>query len=317
MLQEMKQPSGQELPRASASERVLITGIDGFTGRWLSQLLQKQGFTVGGTTIENIKGNSIYHCDIRNTSQLTSVIDRFRPQYIIHLAALSFAGHNDESLLHEINAGGTLSLFRSVGSCGISVNKIIVAGSATVYGNQGEECLHEAMKPAPTNAYGRSKLEAENIALDFSGTYPVIVSRPFNYTGPGQSTLFLVPKIVEHFRQRSESILLGNINTAREFNHVSDVCAIYLRLMLSDASGLAVNICSGKATFTSEIIQIMNRLSGYSIKVESDESLFRHGEIEILRGSPELLKSLVDAPFHMDTESILKQMYISQETDLD
>jgi len=95
------------------------------------------------------------------------------------------------------------------------------------------------------------------------------IARPFNYTGVGQSSKFLIPKIVNHYRDRRETIELGNLNIIREFNDIEFLSETYRRLLIEDsASGEILNICSGRGIKLLDIIDIMDKIAGYNIDVE-------------------------------------------------
>ena len=85
--------------------------------------------------------------------------------------------------------------------------------------------------PAPVNHYANSKLAMEHTARTYGERLPLLITRPFNYTGPGQATHFLVPKIVEHIKRRETVIELGNTHVSRDFSDVRDIVAVYAHLL--------------------------------------------------------------------------------------
>ena len=109
--------------------------------------------------------------------------------------------------------------------------------------------------PAPANDYAVSKLAMEYLAKTYSVRLPLIICRPFNYTGVGQAEAFLLPKIVAHVRKGATEIELGNLDVARDFSDVRDVSSIYARLIQTPAAvGATLNICSGKAYTLREVL---------------------------------------------------------------
>ena len=94
---------------------------------------------------------------------------------------------------------------------------------------------------------------------------PIVLSRPFNYTGRGQSPNFLLPKIINAFKDSKRAIELGNLDVSRDFSDVRDVVAAYLRLRETDIPAPAYNICSGTATSLLSVIETLNELAGYDI----------------------------------------------------
>lgn len=305
----MKQHSGQELPRASASDKVLITGIDGFTGKHIENKLKALGFDVYGTVIADSQNPKHFVCDIRNSANTDAIFRLIQPNYIVHLAAISFAGETNTSLIHDVNVIGTQNLLNSVCNAEINPLKIIIASSATVYGNQNASVLDESMTPKPVNEYGKSKLETEIIASTFFDKLNIVVVRPFNYTGPGQNEPFLIPKIVNHFRNKKKVIELGNIDVAREFNHVDDVCNVYAKLLSSVAKSTVVNVCSSHEVFLNDIITILNKMVRYEIEIKINPAFVRKNEISILKGSNKLLNTYITYSFEKGIEDTLREMY--------
>lgn len=180
---------------ASPSNTVLITGINGFTGIYLEKFFIEKGFKVFGTVIDIPKQKNHIQCDITQKDQVDHVIQTVKPHYVIHIAAISFVGESNASLIYDVNVIGTENILQSLVENDIKPKKVILASSATVYGNQGKEVLDESMCPAPVNHYGCSKLAMEHMASNYFDTFDIIITRPFNYTGVGQEGHFLIPKI--------------------------------------------------------------------------------------------------------------------------
>lgn len=305
----MKEHLKQELPQESVSKKVLITGIDGFTGIELEQQLISNGYDVFGTVLLATPNKQHLICDIRNQEEIRNTIETVRPEYIFHLAGISFVGEQNRSLIYDVNVIGTENLLEAVLQCKIMPTKIIVASSATVYGNQNASTLDENMCPRPVNHYGYSKLIMEHLVANYFPKLNILITRPFNYTGLNQAGQFLIPKIISHFKERKQFIELGNTNVAREFNNVSDVSNLYLKLMLCDAGNTIVNLCSGTAVYLMDIIQYLNKLAGYEIKIKVNPELVRANEISILKGSTIKLRSLVSYNLEKDIQKTLAEMY--------
>jgi len=283
--------------------RVLITGIDGFTGIHLSRYL-KSDYEVFGTSLKKEEKN-IFKCDITNKEEIKKVLDKVKPDYVIHLAGISFVGHSNYEDFYKVNVIGTQNLLESIKD----VKKVIIASSATVYGKQNREILSEDLSPNPLNHYAISKLGSEQIAKTFFNKLDIIVTRPFNYTGLYQSTSFLVPKIVSHFKDKKSVIKLGNLDVIREINSIDFVCKVYKRLLESDAKNIVVNIASKREVYLKDIIRIMNEIAGYEIEVIQDKNLIRRNEPKKLIGDNQLLFSLVGEVENKPLKEILKEMY--------
>ncbi len=294
---------------ASLSKKVFITGIDGFTGRYLESFLQKKGYEVFGTVLGKTDATNHFTCDIRKRVDIQYVIDSVKPDYILHFAAISFVGESDNSLMYDVNVIGTQNILDSVIKSNLNPKKIIIASSATVYGNQGKEVLDESMCPDPVNHYGISKLAMEHMAKTYFDKLDIIVTRPFNYTGVGQAEHFLIPKIVKHYQEKAEVIELGNLHVAREFNSIDFVSEVYLKFMQSELNSEIVNLCSSKAIKLLDVIEIMNEIAGYEIEVRVNPAFVRENEIAILKGSDEKLCSLIGKVQMNDLNTTLDDMY--------
>lgn len=306
----MKQQAKQELLQDITSKKVLITGVDGFTGIHLEKLLLNKGYEVFGTVTKNPKDKKHFVCDIKNIEEIREVLEFIKPDYIFHLAGISFVGTQNRSLMYDVNVLGTENLLSALDDSKLIPEKIVIASSATVYGNQNSSVLEESMCPKPVNHYGCSKLIMEHIVAGYFQKFNIIITRPFNYTGPNQPDHFLIPKIIKHYKEKKEYIELGNINVAREFNNVSDVSNIYYQLMLCKTNSVIVNVCSGVGVYLTDIINYMNTLAGYKIKIKVNPDLVRANEIIELKGSTEKLSSLISFVTKEDIQKTLNQMYL-------
>jgi nucleoside-diphosphate-sugar epimerase len=112
------------------------------------------------------------------------------------------------------------------------------------------------------------------VAENYRDDLPIIISRPFNYTGYGQAGRFLVPKLVRHFTQREAEIELGNIDVARDFSDVRWVAQVYQVLLDSEQEGV-VNICSGRAIPIRYMLDYLGKRTGYALRVRQGGGLVR------------------------------------------
>ena len=293
------------------SKKVLITGINGFTGIYLEDSLLQKGFDIYGTVIDEPKKEKHLQCDITDRVQIDTVIAAVKPDYVIHIAAISFVGENNTSLIYDVNVIGTENILQSLIDNHVRPAKVILASSATVYGNQGKEILDESMCPRPVNHYGCSKLAMEYMSANYFDKLNIIITRPFNYTGAGQESHFLIPKIVNHFKEGEKIIELGNIHVAREFNDIHYITEIYYRLLLCDAKSETVNLSSNSPVKLLDVIEMMQEIAGYEIKVKVNPAFVRENEIESLAGSTERLVSLIDLPQRNPLRNTLVEMYES------
>lgn len=271
--------------------RILITGHDGFTGGYVAEAFKKAGHEVVGLTLLETGPGQIA-CDLTNKDEVGRVIDEIRPDGVIHLAAISFVGEKDPTAFYEVNVIGTINLIEALVAAQVQLKKLIIASSANIYGNPQVEIVSEDTPPAPVNHYATSKLAMEFMVKNWFDQLPIIITRPFNYTGPGQADHFLVPKIVKHYQNSKKVIELGNLDVWRDFSDVRDVAEAYRRLFDSDAYSETVNLSSGSVYSIDNIISMMNRLAGYDIQVRVNPEFVRSNEIRILRGDNTKLRNM-------------------------
>jgi GDP-6-deoxy-D-talose 4-dehydrogenase len=280
-------------------KRVLITGLQGFTGQYLAAALAAGEHEVHGLTqnIFNTQTKGIYklhHADLANAASLAQVIQEVQPQQVVHLAAIAFVGHGDIATMYSTNLMGTRNLLEVLATTTTPPDAILLASSANVYGNSIEGVLTEETVAAPANDYAVSKLAMEYMAKLYSERLSIIISRPFNYTGVGQSESFLIPKIVAHVRRRAPMIELGNLNVARDFSDVRTVVQAYVRLLQSPAAvGQTFNMCSGVAYTLNEVLDLVKAISDHDFEVRVNPSFVRANEVKTLLGSRRKLEACV------------------------
>lgn len=275
---------------ASRSRRVLLTGADGFTGRYLVPALKSAGWEVYGLSNTATPSEWEIVADLLDQESLDRAVNQLRPDAVIHLAGISFVGHSDPLDFYRVNLFGTMNLLAAIQDARLSPQKIIIASSANVYGNPHCDLIDERLCPAPVNHYAMSKLAMEHMVRSHFERLNVLITRPFNYTGVGQDKNFLVPKIVDHFRRSANHIELGNLDVARDFLDVRDVAAAYVRLLESDASSEVVNICSGDVVSLKQILVMSEEIVGRSMEVHVNPKFVRQNEIKRLAGDNTRLK---------------------------
>lgn len=298
----------------SHSNKVFITGINGFTGIYLSKCFADKNFEVFGLANNNESENpNIFICDLLEKEKLSTIIKEIQPNIIIHLAAISFVGHENLNEMYDVNVIGTQNLLEAIkNEAKNSVHKIILASSATVYGNQSETVLSETLCPNPVNHYGISKLAMEFTAKMYFNTLPIIITRPFNYTAPKQNINFVIPKITKAFKEKASILELGNINVYREYNSINFICECYYKLAISDFSSEIVNLCSGKTHSLNEIINTCTEISKHNLEVKINPAFVRSNEIYKLSGSPKKLNEMIDLKnYNYSIEETLKSFFIN------
>jgi GDP-6-deoxy-D-talose 4-dehydrogenase len=297
-------------------KRVLLTGARGFTGRHLMRLLAQQGHAVlacDPRSPESLETSAEWvECDLcGDLSPLRAAMLRFKPTHVLHMAAVSNVVAEDPLQYYRVNVLGTENLLKILSETAAGLVKVVLASSANIYGDTAASPVRESHAPAPISHYAVSKAAMEHIAATWFRRLPILLTRPFNYTGPGQSNHFLVPKIVEHFRLARDVISLGNVDVSRDISDIRYVCDIYSRLLDVPQTSIAVNICSGRSISIAEILSALSEISGRTIAVRVDPTLVRANEIRTLCGSTELLQQLVGRLAPPPFRETLLSMYVA------
>lgn len=262
--------------------RMLITGADGFTGVHFVKRARDAGYDVFA-----------FNADLTNPQAVQAQVDAAAPDVVVHLAGISFVGHDKPSAFYEVNVIGTLNLLDALLKLPRKPKRVLLASSANVYGNCEQSPISEMQAPAPLNNYAMSKLAMEHLAMTYADRLPLFFVRPFNYTGPGQVESFVIPKIVSHFKRRVTTMELGNLTVEREYNDVRMVTDAYLKLLEKAAVGEIYNICSGKTYTLHQVINTLVELTGYQIDVVVNPAFVRANELHRLCGDASKLHKTI------------------------
>jgi GDP-4-dehydro-6-deoxy-D-mannose reductase len=270
--------------------KVLVTGADGFVGRHLVAHLRDSDDDAHGVDREH---------DVTDIESVRSIVDEVRPDVIYHLAALTQVGASFDNavLFTRVNVLGTKNVLDAAWDLVPDATTLLVS-SADVYGVVRPEDLPlvETFRVAPANPYASSKVEAEHVAHDAvrERAQRVVIARPFNHVGPGQSTSFVIPAIVDRLlaalENGDESIAVGDLSTRRDFSDVRDVVRAYRILSNRGVSGEVYNIASGRDVQLADIAAQLVAEIAPNVRLVTDASLLRPVEVPVSRGSYEKLR---------------------------
>lgn len=262
--------------------RLLITGQSGFVGQHLLAHLAADS----STEWQPVTPAS---CDLLDADSLNAWVAESRPDAVIHLAGQTFvpeAFRNPEHTF-QTNLIGTLNLLQVLKHNGFHGTFLYVS-SGDVYGQVAVERLpiDESLLPRPRNPYAVSKLAAENLCLQWSFTEPdwrIIIARPFNHIGPGQSENFLLPDMAQQLIRvrkglQAPQLQVGDVDVSRDFLDVQDVIRAYLALLASGQSGEIYNVCSGVERNIRELIMQMADLAEVRVTLEQHPDRLRQAE---------------------------------------
>jgi len=270
----------RSLPR----RRILITGYGGFVGQHLMKSEEAIAFADQQGRI-----------DLHDSKRAIKFFEDCQVDYVIHLAAQSNVPDslkNPQSTI-ETNLLGTMNLLDCLQKTGFT-GRFLFVSSGDVYGkvDVNELPITEHQIARPTNPYAVSKLAAEFYCLQFEPTckFDIVIARPFNHIGPGQTDRFVIPKLLVQVSKAGNSqinrpIIAGNLNVTRDFCDVRDILKAYHALLEHGHSGEIYNVCSGKESRLSDLLDIAKHRCQVINRVEIDSCAIRPNEQLRARGS--------------------------------
>ena len=277
------------------SNRVLVTGSDGFVGRHLCGHLEAQGYEVFGCDQVSAEDSPQRRtCDITDAKSIEEAVRWAGPlDFVVHLAAITFVpdAANSPSQVVDVNFLGTIRLIEVL-QAQAPESRLIFVGSSEVYGPPMETPITEAHSLAPANPYAISKAAADQYCrflFESEGT-DIVRTRPFNHSGPGQSDRFVLSSFARQIAeiekgQREAVIEVGNLEAARDFMHVNDVVRAYETALQKGRAGEAYNICSGESHRIGDALEALVAMSDADIRIEVDPERFRPTDVAEMRGS--------------------------------
>lgn len=276
------------------SRKVLITGMSGFVGSYLKTELESNNFEVMGTCLatEPCAGKQGYYImDLLDRQQIEEVLSSYKPDEIYHLAGQSSVALSwkNPQLTFDINVKGAINLLDAIRSI-IPECKTLIVGSSDEYGRveKNTEAIKEEYPLNPQTPYGVSKVTQEKIAQLYVKAYglKLIMVRPFNHIGPGQTKGFVVSdfasRIAELDKSNKNVMKVGNLDAMRDFLAVEDVVYAYRLLMENGVFGEVYNVGSAVPTAIKDILNIMLQNTNKKIIVERDASLYRPVDVPVI-----------------------------------
>ncbi|MFH1509287.1 MAG: GDP-mannose 4,6-dehydratase [bacterium] len=295
-------------------KRILITGSQGFVGRYLTSfLLRDKNYKIYGIDKNKSNEKSYHHqsCDITNSIKLAELIKEIEPDLVIHLVAVANPQIENKKLVYDVNVGGTKNLLQALSQSEKKTDVLLVS-SAYVYGSS-EVILTEKSPTKAMGIYAESKLAMENLANEYlKSNLKIKIARPFNHTGPGQTTEFVVPSFSNQIAQIEAGILkpvikVGNLEPKKEMLDVRDVVRAYRDILLNGKAGEVYNIARGEGYTIKDLLNRLLSLSKVKISIENDPAMMRTSDIMCLVGSPKKIYKETSWQAQIDIMETLKE----------
>jgi GDP-4-dehydro-6-deoxy-D-mannose reductase len=290
--------------KVSNQTKSLITGITGFAGSHMAELLLNQGHEVFGIVRWRSRSENINHlqnkvhlleADLLDLKSLQDVMLSVRPDYIFHLAAQSFvpASWTSPAVTMETNAVGSCNLFEAIRTA--QINPLIqVACSSEEYGLvlENEVPIKETNPLRPLSPYAVSKVALDYLGYQYFRSYglKIVRTRGFNHEGPRRGEVFVTSTFAKQIamiekRLQEPVIWTGDLSTQRDFTDVRDMVRGYLLALQKGEPGEVYNLASGKAWVIKDMLDYLISLSTVkNIEVKQDPKRMRPSDVPILLG---------------------------------
>lgn len=279
--------------------RALITGITGFAGGTLAQILLDQGDEVFGVSrwrrhgLEHLSQEIIpLTTDLRDSTVVDHLLNDIRPDAIYHLAGQAFVptAWADPWATLENNIRPQLNILQAMVQQK-SKARLLVVASNQVYGHVKSDDLPvtEEAPFRPDNPYGVSKVAQDMLGLQYylSHGLNIIRVRAFNHIGPRQNHSFVASSFAKQIAEIEAGLMepviyVGNLDAERDFTDVYDVTRAYALLMEQGDAGEVYNVGTGKAHSIQYLLEVLLGYSSVDINVKQDTERLRPSDVSII-----------------------------------
>jgi GDP-4-dehydro-6-deoxy-D-mannose reductase len=289
--------------------KVLITGITGFVGGHLAELLLAEGgHAVAGLArhtewpagLGHLSGRAELHtADVLDPAAVAAVIQRLRPEWVFHLAGYANTGRSfkEPDACWRLNLDGTRVVCDAVLASGLRP-RVLFASTGLVYGDPdpGREAIDETTTLKPASPYAASKAAADLLAyqLHRSAGLDVVRVRLFNQIGPRQSADYAVPNFARQIAaiERGEQppvLNTGDLSGVRDLSDVRDMAAALRRVIERGEPGAVYNAGSGRVHRMADVLARLVALARVPVEVRSKVESGRVGDTAVSRADPRKL----------------------------
>ena len=242
------------------NKTAIITGITGQDGSYLAELLIKKNYKVYGLIrtnknknrfwrIESLKKKiKLLNVNINDSTKVSKVIKKIKPDEFYHLAAQSFINYNFEDEFFKLNPNinGTHYILSALKDQSPKT-KFYFAASSEIFGNTKTLSQNENTAFNPRSAYGISKVTGFLLTKNYREAFGLFSCSGilFNHESSRRNKDFVTKKIIKGLidikKGRIENIRLGNLNAKRDWGHAKDyVYAMWKMLQQKKADDFVI-----------------------------------------------------------------------------
>ena len=312
-------------------KKIVITGISGFVaGHFIDYLyenhiesdilgLDRETPKVDFSKYSDIINIKFSIIDLMDKEALKNIIETFRPDFVLHLAAFSSVAYSwkfpSESFTNNSNI--FLNLVDSIREVDPSC-RILSVGSSEEYGNvsRKELPLKESQRINPVSPYAVARVSQELMSKVYVKAFGmnVILTRSFNHIGPRQDDRFVIPSFIKRIIDIKKSgksegeIQTGDISIVRDFVDVRDVVRAYYMLLTEGTPGEIYNVCSGNAYRLSDVIECIAEKVGVKVTAKVNPEFVRPDDNKEIVGSAYKIESELGWKPQIDIKDTLQDM---------
>ena len=301
-------------------KKVLIFGVSGFVGSYLSQEFLDHGYEVYGSDKNESEMLSdavkFKISDLLNAVQTEELITEIKPDIIVNLAAISSVGASWKipQATIDINVIGALNIMEAARKAKKNP-KIMFIGSSEEY-IASSLPMNESTPLNASNPYGISKITQEQFAKLYRKQYglKIYCVRAFNHTGVGEKDSFVLPSFCKQAAEIQKSgkpgvIQVGNLDAKRDFSHVKDIVRAYRMIVESDNCETVYNVGSGAAHSLKSMLDYVIGLCNQPIDIEVDPKRIRPTDQPVICCDHSLITSELNWKPHYTIFDALNELF--------
>lgn len=293
--------------------RALITGSEGFVGRYLREELNKNGYEVFGVDV--VEAQNCVKVDMLDYDRIEKAISDIQPDFIFNLAGQADVARSwrEPKLTFQLNVIATINLLEAVRKSNC-VARIVLVGSSDEYGVLRERgiSVSETTTINPVTPYAISKVAQEQMAKTYVEHYgmDICMTRSFNHAGPGQKKGFMIADfasgIVDVEKGKSKFLSVGNLESARDYTHVKDIAKAYRLIAERGKNGEVYNVGSGKAYKAQAILDKLVSMANMRIEIKQDKRKLRPSDTPIICCDNTKIKNDINWVSTIEIDELLK-----------